>query len=242
MNKVERMTSYLIDEVGMKQHPELSRIPISVVFKWIVMFAERNEHLRLTRTWYDPSDEWNTLLGVCEDCLPKKDPALTVCEEPELSMCFNCNEMEDYDREVVGDRYGEIVHRSVKADTIVDMINRQWIHGNGFIEEILKSQDWKDVQKLKSAARRQFCVLIDEEYGYATHLWWPDLLDAKEVRTWYKRQGYIQIDDLRQWGKVQTVDNLYDDILGSMGLPKMHVHEEDDQYFVVPSDKYYVIP
>ncbi len=235
MTKQERVMSYLIDEVSIKDHAAIARIPMSVVFAWITMFVERNEHLRLTRTWFDPSDEWNTLLGVCEDCLPHKDAHLTVSEEPELSFCYKCNTREDHERRVIGASYNQAIIEPVKPEAIVREIDKQWANGNGFIEDIHNSDDWKEIQEMKSSARREFCVFVEEEYGYAYYLWWPDFTTPDEVQEWFRKQKWVHMSTLREWGRVKTVDNFYHDILRDIGLPLMHVHEPEDQYFHVPA-------
>jgi hypothetical protein len=234
MNKVERINHFLIGEVGMKQHKALSRIPISVVFEWILLFAQKNHHLRVTQTWYDPSDEWNTLCGVCEDCLPHKDANLTVSEAPVLGMCFNCNEMKDYDTGVAGESYGQLFEHPVKPAEVIRLIDQQWRSGHGIMQTILESEEWAEMQTIKSSARKALCVLVDEEYGYRTHLWWPDMDTPAEVTAWYKRQGWIHTETLREWGRLETIENNYNDLLDTMLLPKMHVHMEEDQYFHIP--------
>jgi hypothetical protein len=237
MNKVDRIINFLTGEVGMRPDETLSRIPSSVIFTWITLFAQKNSYLRVTRTWFDPADEDGTLIGICDDCLSKKESHITAHEENyELAMCAYCNPLPDYDRLVDVGSYGREMIHPVRPIEISRRIDTQWKSGNGFIDEIYESDEWRAMQEIKSAARKDFCVLVDEEYGYKTHLWWPapNLLDAQEVLAWYKQQGWIHMHDLHDWGKVLTVENTYEDLLDRMGLPKLHVHEEDDQYFQIP--------
>ena len=63
-HQVNRVVNFLTGEVGIcRPDSALSRIPTSVIYSWINMFADANTHLRVTRTWFDPADEDNTLMG-----------------------------------------------------------------------------------------------------------------------------------------------------------------------------------